>query len=189
MGGVIVQVSMSLDGYIAGQDDEVDRLHQWMFAGDGPGTGLTGADQEIFDELHSETGAMISGRRLYNITRGWHGSRPFGGIPVFIVTYAATPPPRLAQPLHPRRRWDRPTPCQSQAGGRSIYIIGGASTRQQFLDADLAELRIDLIPSCSAAASRYSADPRRTGRPGAIQVTASEHITHLQCRIPRPAPQ
>lgn len=64
MGGVIVQVSMSLDGYIAGRDDEVDRPHQWMFAADGPGTGLTGADQEIFDELRSETGAMISGRRI-----------------------------------------------------------------------------------------------------------------------------
>ena len=38
-----------------------------------------GADKEIFDELRGRTGAMISGRRLYGITSGWHGSHLFGG--------------------------------------------------------------------------------------------------------------
>lgn len=72
MSKVIIQMSMSLDGYIAGPDDsdvsplgnDVDRLHRWMFAGEEPGTGLAGADRAVFGDLRSETGAMISGRRL-----------------------------------------------------------------------------------------------------------------------------
>jgi hypothetical protein len=66
---------MSLGGYIAGPNDSDanglgdggDRLYQSMFAGGGPGTGLAGAGQEVFDELRSQTGAMISGRRLYDL--------------------------------------------------------------------------------------------------------------------------
>ena len=34
MGSVIVEMSMSLDGYIAGPNDQ--RLHQWMLATGGP---------------------------------------------------------------------------------------------------------------------------------------------------------
>ena len=55
MSKVIIQISMSLDGYIAAPDDsdvsplgnDVDRLHRWMFAGEEPGTGLAGADQAV----------------------------------------------------------------------------------------------------------------------------------------------
>lgn len=79
MGEVVIEMSMSLDGFICVPDGSdagppgagVERLHEWMF-GDGgePGQGLTGADQEIFDELRGATGAMIAGRRLYDITHG-----------------------------------------------------------------------------------------------------------------------
>src|SRR5215467_15925987 len=81
MTDVIIQMSMSLDGYIAGPNDSDtnglgdggERLHEWLFAGGAPGEGLTGADQEIFDDLRRTTGAMLTGRRLYDITHGWEG--------------------------------------------------------------------------------------------------------------------
>ncbi len=62
--------------------DSGQRLCQWMFkdSGGGPGTGLTEADKEVFDELRSQTGAMISGRRLYDITRGWRCTSTCAGV-------------------------------------------------------------------------------------------------------------
>jgi len=70
MSKVLIQMSMSLDGYVAGPNDSDINglgdgglvLHQWMFAGSGPGEGLAGADQEVFDDLRGGIGAMISGR-------------------------------------------------------------------------------------------------------------------------------
>ena len=70
MSGVFIEMSMSLDGYVAGPSDSDvnplgdggERLHKWMFGRNagGPVEGLTGAEKQIFDELRSETGAVIS---------------------------------------------------------------------------------------------------------------------------------
>ena len=54
MSNVLVQMSMSLDSYIAGPGDGVEPLRQWMLASGEPGTGLNGADQEVFDELRTQ---------------------------------------------------------------------------------------------------------------------------------------
>src|SRR5690348_11907938 len=158
MSDMIVQMSMSLDGYIAGPNDSDanglgdggERLHQWMFAGSGPGTGLAAADQEVFDELRGGTGAMISRRRVYDITHGWDGSHPFGGVPVFVVTHAAPGTvPAGSTPFTFVTDGIASTVAQARraAGGKSVYVIGGASIDQQLLDAGLVdELRIDVIP-------------------------------------------
>ena len=158
MGSVIVEMSMSLDGYIAGPNDTDanplgdggQRLHQWMFAGGEPGAGLAGAGREVFDELRGEPGAMISGRRLYDITCGWSGSHPFAGIPVFVVTHAAPAVvPDGATPFTfvTEGVANAVARAQLSAGGKSVYVIGGASIDQQLLAAGLVdELRIDVIP-------------------------------------------
>ena len=71
MTDVIIQMSMSLDGYIAGPNDSDanglgdggERLHGWMFAGGGPGEGLSGPDRAVFDLLRGETGPSAEYRR------------------------------------------------------------------------------------------------------------------------------
>ena len=195
MSGVIVEMSMSLDGYIAGPGDGDASplgdggqcLHQWMFAGGAPGDVLAEPGREVFDELRGETGAMISGRRLYDITRGWSGSHPFAGIPVFVVTHA---PPAVVP--------DGATPftfvtegvanavarAQLAAGGKSVYVIGGASIDQQLLAAGLVdELRIERRP-CPAGRRRVAvrrAPPHAGG-------TAAGEGRRVQRRHPPPLP-
>ena len=93
---------------------------------------------------------MICGRRLYDITRGWNGSHPFAGIPVFVVTHTAPAAvPARATPFTfvTDGITSAVARAKQAAGGKNVYVIGGASIVRQLLDAGLVdELRIDLIP-------------------------------------------
>jgi dihydrofolate reductase len=195
MGTVIVEMSMSLDGYIAGPGDSDanplgdggQRLHEWMVAGDG----LTAAGREVFDELRGETGAMISGRRLYDITQGWSGSHPFAGIPVFVVTHAAPGTvPAGATPFTFVTEGVANAVARAQlaAGGKSVYVIGGASIDQQLLTAGLVdELRIDVVPILlGGGVSLFGGLRRAPADLEQAKVTVSGDVTHLRYRVRRP---
>src|SRR6266568_5075286 len=104
MGRLVLYMSMSLDGFIAGPGDTNDnpfgtdgqRLHEWL--GDG-GEDVSGyrpgdeAGQTLFDELMS-TGAVITGRRTGDYVGYWGGDH-HDGVPIFVPTHqapAGTPP-------------------------------------------------------------------------------------------------
>lgn len=199
MGSVIVEMSMSLDGYIAGPRDSDSnplgdggqRLHEWVFAGGDPGAGLAAAGREVFDELRAETGAMVSGRRLYDITHGWSGSHPFTGIPVFVVTHAvpaAVPAGATPFTFVTEGVANAVARAQLAAGGRSVYVIGGASIGQQLLAAGLVdELRIDVVPVLLGGGVSLFGELRRA--PAELEqakVTVAGDVTHLRYRVKRP---
>jgi hypothetical protein len=77
MAKVIVALSMSPDGYIAGPDDGDQlplgqggtALLEWYFTGDTPSQHyerfrLSGPSAQVFDEEVSSAGAVVTGRRL-----------------------------------------------------------------------------------------------------------------------------
>ena len=76
MGKVVLGMTMSLDGFIAGPGDDVGRLFQWMFSGDTDVTvtigdedlelKVSGDDVEQFEGVHS-IGAIVSGRRMFDV--------------------------------------------------------------------------------------------------------------------------
>ena len=197
MTDVIIQMSLSLDGYIAGPNDSDtnglgdrgERLHNWMFAGGGaPGEGLTGADQEVFDDLRSATGAMITGRRLYDITHGWEGTHPFGAVPTFVVSRDVPEEvPSGATPFIFVRDGIASAVAQAKeaAGERDVYVIGGASTVRQLLDAGLAdELRIDLIPFLLGGGIRlFDKLGRKPISLEQVRTTSSSAVTHVRYRV------
>ncbi len=193
-------MSMSLDGYIAGPNDSPANqlgdgrgiLHEWIFTGngDGPGKGLTRADKEIFDELRGRTGAMIAGRRLYDITHGWNGSHDFGAIPVFVVTRRAPDEvPAGDTPFTFVTGGIASAVAQAReaAGGKNVYVIGGASIDQQILDARLAdELRIDVVPVLLGSGVGLFGTPRDAPVGlEQVKVTPSTGNTHLRYRVRR----
>src|SRR5215203_2125164 len=66
MGKVFLSLSMSLDGYVAGPNVEIETLHDWLWGGDTPsrhGHGLTlsSASREMLDEAFEEAGACVVG--------------------------------------------------------------------------------------------------------------------------------
>src|SRR6185295_3805038 len=84
MGNVVIDMSMSLDGYIAAPNDNPEqglgedgmRLHNWAF--DDPSV-----FEEFYAELVQETGAVIMGRRSYdNSIEAWGSKAPFGDVTV-----------------------------------------------------------------------------------------------------------
>ena len=94
MGRVIVQASMSLDGFIADTKDQVGPLFDWYGNGDVEFTGsdpdmvfhVSAARADYLRKAWSNVAADVIGRRLFDLTNGWHGNRAVGDA-VFVVTH------------------------------------------------------------------------------------------------------
>src|SRR5258708_808827 len=103
---VIIDMTMSLDGYVAGPRDGPafplgehggQAIFDWYFSGNEefrtplfkpePGPNL-----DEVKRMFGESGAYVFGRRTYEIARGWGGSHPVNGAPVFVLTHHPPPP-------------------------------------------------------------------------------------------------
>src|SRR5512132_1612962 len=97
---VVAAHSTSLDGCIAGPDDNPeqplgvggDRLFTWFSDGDTPsryypGFKMSAVSAAFFDQGVSRVGAVVSGRRTYDISEAWSGSGPLPGVPLFLLTH------------------------------------------------------------------------------------------------------
>jgi dihydrofolate reductase len=94
MGPVVANMSMSLDGFIADPFDGVERLFGWYNNGavivptaDARWTFHTSAaSADHLRDMLARVGALICGRRLFDVAKGWGGAHPTG-VPVFVVTH------------------------------------------------------------------------------------------------------
>jgi dihydrofolate reductase len=155
MGKVFSHMTMSLDGYIAGPDDQVGELFEWYEAGnvtvpsanESVSFRVDEASAGVLRELTGDPGALIAGRRLFDITDGWGDSHP-AGAPVVVVTHH--PPPDAAQ------KWPRTifiegveaaiARARRIAGDKDI-TIASPNVIQQALDLGLVdEVCISLVP-------------------------------------------
>src|SRR5437763_16226290 len=145
MNVVIVDLSVSLDGFIAGPDDgaewplgrggealfawmsasEENRVHEFLAPPD--------ASKAIVDEWMRESGAIISGRRTFDIAGGWKGGHPID-VPIFVVTHE---PPTDGE-WSPRVSFvtegvERALELAQEAAGDGVIGISGARVAQQLL--------------------------------------------------------
>lgn len=150
---VVVEISMSLDGYITGPNEGVDNplgdddgaLHEWMF-----GAGVD-ADAKVVAELYETSGAVVMGKRMFDVgVEPWGDPPPFG-MPVFVVTHE----PRQPMPMQGGTTYtfvstgieDALEQAKAAAGDTNVAIFGGAGIVQAYLRAGLAdELQLHLIP-------------------------------------------
>jgi dihydrofolate reductase len=147
-------MTMSLDGYIAEPDDQVGELFDWYAAGDvamsstNPGIGFNvdAASAGMLAEILDNTGALIAGRHLFDITDGWGDNHPVGA-PVVVVTH---------QPPANSEKWPRTTfvgdvaeaveQAKKIAGDKDVSIAS-AKIAQQALDLGLVdEVCVSLVP-------------------------------------------
>jgi dihydrofolate reductase len=105
MGKVAVDISMSLDGFITGPNDNVDqplgeggeRLHEWLYGLEswrdrhGLAGGTKDQDAEVLDEAFRNLGAVVLGKRIFEVAKGWGDEPPFH-VPVFVLTHHAQDP-------------------------------------------------------------------------------------------------
>lgn len=152
----MLDMSMSVDGFITGPDDDEDhglgvdgeRLHDWLAAGGADPRSYRPQDEAgatVFDEM-AATGAVIVGRRTFGFAGGWGGDH-HDGVPIFVLTHAA---PEEPAPGHTRYVTDGIESAVAQAkaaaGGRDI-LLHGAATAQACLRAGLLdEMELHLMP-------------------------------------------
>ena len=131
---------------------------------------------------------MLTGRRLYDITHGWEGTHPLGAIPTFVVTsHLPDEMPSGDTPFTFVRDGIASAVAQARAaaGDKDIYVIGGARTIKQLLDAGLAdELRIDLIPLLLGGGIRlFDQLDSRPVNLEQVRSTSSNAVTHVRYRV------
>jgi dihydrofolate reductase len=91
-GPVIANMSMSLDGFVADPNGGVAEVFAWCTAGTETTTTpgdrefrTSDASAELLREAMARIGALVCGRRLFDLTHGWSGCHPTGA-PVYVVT-------------------------------------------------------------------------------------------------------
>jgi dihydrofolate reductase len=143
-GRLRVYIACSLDGFIAGVDDDLS----WLPGSDGQGSVSESRDEGAlgFEDFMAEVGALLMGRRTYDVVCGFGGDWPYGERPVLVATH---------RPLEPKTPMVRPVEgdiahlaqlALEAAGGEDVYLDGGALVREA-LDADLVdELVVTIAP-------------------------------------------
>ncbi|WP_062049032.1 dihydrofolate reductase family protein [Bacillus sp. JCM 19034] len=163
MGKVVLNISMSLDGFVAGANDCPEHplgdngeiLHAWMFSGELTSQinrffKLSKMNRNVFDTAAEKTGAMIVGRRTYDIVNGWGGSHPLKNIPVFVLTHNI--PNSYPQGTTPftfvTNGIEQAVLQAKKAAGDKDVSIGTASVAQQCIQAGLLEaLDLHIVPT------------------------------------------
>ena len=153
MSRVISEISMSLDGFVTGPNVRVgngmgdggDRLHDWKF------DAKTEADDAIVDEIYASTGAVLIGKRMFDVGFEPWGDPPPFGMPVFIVTHEEREP----LPMQGGTTYTFVTDgieaalelARAAAADKDVGIWGGANIIEEYLRAgSLDEMQIHLIP-------------------------------------------
>ena len=209
MSSVTSQISISIDGYVAGprQSEENPigegglRLHEWVIdtaawrAQQGMNGGTSGPDSDVANEVAQGIGAYIMGRNMFGPGRGawdeswtgWWGNNPPYHVPVFVLTHH----PREPLPMDGGTAFTFVTDgiesalaqARAMAGDRDVAIAGGASTIAQFLSAGLLdELYLHIVPVVLGDGERLLVN---VGDPvlEPVNVVASPRVTHIKYRV------
>jgi dihydrofolate reductase len=175
-GKVLYHVTMSLDGFIAGPGDSMD----WLFDFQGPPP--AGAEEVI-----RTTGAILAGRRLYDLGASRPGSRPYGGAwsgPIFVLTHH---PPATEDPavtfLSGGVR-DAVARALEAAGGRNVVLFGASIPGQCIEEGLLDEILVHVMPVLLGDGVRLFARPDAAPvRLEKIGVAESGQLTDLRFRV------
>jgi len=207
---VRLQITMSLDGYVAGPNQSLEHplgergeeLHQWAFAArafremHGMEGGEPGPDSDVITEAFQNVGAYILGRNMFGggpgpwdeSWRGWWGDEPPYHAPTFILTHYAREPLEMQGGTTfyfvtdgIHAALDR---AKSAAGDKDVSIAGGADVVQQYVKAGLIdEMEIHVVPLLLGSGSRlFENTDGRQAQYEVVRVVSSPAVTHVKYR-------
>lgn len=215
MGKVVSEISMSLDGFVAGPNPTLEEplgaggedLHDWVInqaswrERHGQTGGEINSDSEVADEYAKSMGAVVMGRRMFSGGEGpweddprrdgWWGDNPPFHVPVFILTHDA----RKKVAKQGGTTFNFVTDgvesalkqAKAAAGEKDVLVAGGANAIQQFLNAGLLdELQIHLVPVLLGGGTRLLDKLDPRVRLEKIRVIDSPKVTHLKFRVTKP---
>lgn len=188
MAKIIFDISMSLDGFIAGPNISPQypmgvggmRLHDWLF------DKRTDTDTKVLNETVETSGAVIFGGQTYRVAidNGWGGCTPFQ-VPAFVLTRHV--PEKLIEGFIFVTDGIQSAIEQAKAiaGGKNIWIMGGANIAQQFIKAGLLnEIHIHLVPVLLCGGTRlFDHTGNRQIELEKINLVESAGVTHSKFRV------
>jgi dihydrofolate reductase len=208
-----LDISMSLDGFVAGPDPTLEdplgkggeQLHEWIvgLASWREAHGRTGGERNAEDDLVSEgresTGAVIMGRRMFSggsgpweddpKADGWWGDEPPFHAPVFVLTHHEREP----VPKEGGTTYNFVTggiesaleQARTAAGGKDVLIAGGAEAAQQYLKAGLLdELQLHVAPVLLGGGVRlFEGLGPDDARLELATAVESPKVTHVRYRV------
>jgi dihydrofolate reductase len=200
MGKVVVGLSMSLDGYIAGPDDGPEhplgrggeRLFAWMSAGPEANRidrwmAPPDASVPVVEAWSAECGAIVSGRRTFDIADGWKDGHPVD-VPIFVVTHEAPTEGEWS----PRVSFvtdglEHAVELARAAAGDLDVSVCAADTAQQLLRSGLLdEIEVSVVPALLGGGIRLFDQRLDAIDLEQIGVIGSDGVTHLRYRVVRP---
>lgn len=212
MPAVTFDISMSLDGFIAGPNQTLEQplgeggeeLHEWIVRlaswreRHGLEGGETGPESDLIEESTAKVGAHVMGRRMFSggdgpwesdpNADGWWGDDPPFHAPVFVVTQ------------HPREPVEKQggttytfvtdgveaaiAEARAAAGGKDTAIAGGATIVQQALNAGLVdEFQVNVVPVLLGDGVRLFGESQ--AKIELTKVVDSPAAMHLRYRVVR----
>jgi dihydrofolate reductase len=202
MGKVTSGLTMSLDGFIAGPNDGPEnplgengmRLFDWYGSGDTeyevPSGEMTfevsPQSAEMLNEAFSSIGAIVTGRRTFDITNGWGGRHPLD-VPIVVLTntvpdgwdYEGSPFTFVTDGVESAVEQAR------KLAGEKDVAVGAASLVQQCLEAGLLdEVHVDIVPVLLGGGVRLfdNLGPRHVELER-TEIIEAPDVTHMTFRV------
>jgi dihydrofolate reductase len=191
---VVSDMSISLDGFVADSGDNIEQVFAWYSTGDvavptaNPAIAFLVSEQsagELRDAL-SNVGALVAGRRTFDLAGGWGGSHPMG-VPVYVVTHSVPDGwPREGSSIQFVTDGVESAVEQAKAAaGDKVVGIASPTIIQQCLNAGLLDaIRVSVVPVLLGEGVRMFDNVE--GAPIALQdpkVVEAPGVTHLYYRV------
>jgi dihydrofolate reductase len=195
MSASVLYMSMSLDGYIAGPNDEPDnpggdgftRLHDWFVTPEGEFIRPSGPAGELTDEI-TATGAVLVGRRTAEQADHWGGDHHGRGVPIFVPSHRPPGPSVAGYPLVTYVTdgiVSAMEQAKAAAGDRNV-LVHGAYTAHRALEAGvLDELQIHQIPVLFGRGRRLFDELPSRVELEIVRVIDAADATHIRYRVIR----
>ena len=177
-GKVVVNRSMSLDGFIAGPGHAMD----WIFD-------FVAPDAAWLTETAAATGAMLIGRGTYEAARRMpHADKDYGGGwsgPVFVLTHNPPEPPDPASTFLTGDIGAAVATARSAAGGKNLEILGADVAGQCLQRGLVDEILVYVLPVLLGDGIRFSPPGLARIDLEPISSTQSGAVTILRFRVPK----
>ena len=192
MSRVFMHAVMSIDGYIADANDDVGPLFEWYFNGDtdiveGGPFRVSKISADYVQPMWDSIGAMVIGRRLFDLTSGWEGSPPAGE---HVVVISSRPKPDGWHPEASYHFTDDLTAgvakARDLAGNKDVALAAGHMGGQALELSLVDEVAMDVVPVVFGSGRRYFGDVGRQHMledPGVV--IQGDRVLHLRYRVRR----
>jgi dihydrofolate reductase len=192
VGKVVMYASVSVDGFIADENDRPGPLFDWLTGGDVPldESGVLKVSQASYDHTRAywaRIGVTIAGRRVFDMTDGWDGKPPSGIDHVVVVSHR--PAPAGWDPAAPFHFVDgieaAVAKARELAGDRVVEVAAGDVGGQVLAAGLVDEVRMDVVPVVFGSGKRYFGSVRAQHLLADPDVVPGNRVLHVRYEVRR----